>query len=63
MNLKKLLMDLGNRLVTERGFNPANYPGKSTKPILDFTNWLNRTPDAIEILAEVGVEWPIVKRN
>ena len=64
MNLKQVLMNLGNRLVTERGFDPAvfdNPDRKSTVPIRVFTEWLNHTPEAIEILKEMGINWPVVK--
>jgi hypothetical protein len=54
INLKLVLMTLGNRLVTERRF-------ASTQPIIDFTNFLNQCPDAREILAEMGLEWPVVE--
>lgn len=62
-NLKEALMILGNRLVTERGYNPGWAKEEpSTKPIVDFTNFLNEDEDAREILAELGFEWPVVKR-
>ena len=64
MNLKQVLMELGNRLVLERRFLPAQSHGPhSTKPIDDFTRWLNNTPEAIELLADMGIEWPVVKRR
>lgn len=61
-------MQLGNRLVTERGFGPGftkdiNLENRGTYPIVQFTEWLNDTPEAIEILAEMGVEWPVVKKR
>lgn len=75
MNLKEVLMVLGNRLVTERRFDPANaeftnlddaetvFCDSTTEPIKFFTDWLNHNPDAQEILAEMGVEWPVVNRE
>lgn len=61
MNLKQILMELGNRLVTERGFAPgADISG--TRPIVEFTEWLNRTPDAVEVLDQMGIEWPVVQK-
>ena len=86
MNLKQQLMILGNRLVTECGFDPANSvtqmadalerigqpkiagwmrrdTDKTTQPIVAFTNWLNNTPEAQEILAEAGIEWPVVHKE
>lgn len=78
MNLKQILMLLGNKLV-ERGFDPAyadfnnvhdaetvvceSNGRPTTEPIKFFTVWLNECPDAQEILAEMGVEWPVVKRE
>ena len=56
MNLKQTLMELGNRLVTEHGFDPPD----GTKPIIVFTKWINKTPAAREVLAQLGVEWPVV---
>lgn len=62
-NLKQVLMELGNRLVTEKKFNPAHSSEPpSTQPIDDFARWLNETPDARQILAEMGVEWPVVEK-
>ena len=64
MNLKAVLMELGNRLVTEKGYLPAGYRGEpNTGAIKEFTDWLNRTKDAREIMAELGVEWPVVKQH
>lgn len=61
MNLKQILMELGNRLVTERGFAPgADING--TGPITEFTEWLNRTPDAVEVLDQMGIAWPVVQK-
>lgn len=62
MNLKYILMTLGNRLVTERGFFPAAFQDQpNTTPIDQFTKWLNDTPEAQEILEEMGIEWPMRK--
>lgn len=61
-NLKLILMQLGNKLVTERRFNPgaaAVGPEPSTMPITIFTRWLNETPDAQEVLDELGIDWPV----
>ena len=62
MNLKQLLMDLGNLLVLEHGFDPATAPSHrpNTWPIRDFTEWLNGCPEARRALADMGVDWPIV---
>lgn len=63
-NLKLVLMDLGNRLVTKHGFNPASHFSSdhpSTKPIKDFTDFLNQCPEAQEELADMGIDYPTVK--
>lgn len=71
MNLKKILMDLGNGLV-ERGFDPSGplpedlrhelANDHTTYPIAVFTEWLNLHPEAREILQEIGVQWPTAPR-
>lgn len=63
-NLKQLLMELGNELVLDEGFEPAMgqpVADNNTQPIKDFTVWLNNTPEARQILAEKGFEWPVVE--
>ena len=57
-------MELGNRLVTDKGYLPAGYRGiPNTGAIKQFTDWLNRTRDAREILSELGVEWPVTQQQ
>lgn len=64
MNMKRILMELGNRLVLERGFAPSvewdDHGQESTLPIKRFTDWLNGCTSARELLADMGVEWPTV---
>ena len=55
MNLKKLLMELGNYLVHE-GFDPP------ITMLVQFTEWLNQTPAARAWLALQGVAFPVVKK-
>ena len=71
MNLKKVMMELGNKLVLDYKYNPSipkwqmivdAEEDRSTLPIVIFTEWLNRNKDAQRILEEMGVEWPVVKR-
>jgi len=69
-NLKLLLMNLGNKLVTERGFDPAvsaasgfSLPRTDTLAIKCFTDWLNHCTAAQEVLAELGVEWPVTPQQ
>jgi hypothetical protein len=69
MNLKKTLMDLGNKLVLDRHFIPSGpapveirealRTDRTTEPITMFAEWLNMNPEAREILAEMGVQWPM----
>ncbi len=59
LNLKQILMELGNKLVTERGYNPGWAKDYSTKPIVDFTMFINQSPPAQEVLAEMGIDWPM----
>jgi hypothetical protein len=63
MDLKAVLMNLGNKLVTEHGYNPGFYNTYSTKPIVDFTNFLNESPEARVILQELGLEWSMVEKK
>ena len=66
MNLKEVMMELGNKLVIKHRFTPTRMPitaaeaDRSTEHIQRFTEWVNRTPEAREALHEMGVEWPIV---
>ena len=64
MNLKIILMELGNRLVIDNRFIPGNRlpvrPNpKSTEPIIEFTELLNSSSESRQVLAELGVEWPM----
>lgn len=63
VDLKRALMNVGNRLVTEFGYNPGkDERTPSTKPIVEFTEWLNRDENARFLLEQEGVDWPIVRR-
>jgi hypothetical protein len=57
-------MELGNELVLEHGFDPAmDQPvsNQNTQAIKNFAEWLNSTPEARQVLAQKGVEWPVVE--
>lgn len=73
-NLKRFLMEFGNKLVLERKFLPPggvskngkipNYGNlsdfqKTTDVILLFTQWLNNSPEALEVLEEMGIDFPV----
>ncbi len=61
MNLKLILMQLGNLLVMEHGWLP-NEPmsvQNSTKPIVDFTEFVNRHPVVQQVLKGLGIQWPM----
>lgn len=65
-NLKQILMELGNKLVTEHGFEPATgmwAKANNTVAIKDFTDWVNASPQAQQALADMGVDWPVVKKK
>lgn len=71
-NLKLVLMQLGNRLVTEKGYQPSNQMAAqrifvgaasySTTMIAAFTEWLNRSDEAQQILKDMGFDWPTAPR-
>jgi hypothetical protein len=72
MNLKALLMDLGNQLVRKHGFQPAQAILdrkrdvaflRSTQMIAMFVAWLNHVPEARKMLADYGWEWPLGHRR
>lgn len=62
VNLKKALMELGNELVMNHGYEPATgkpTPGSfNTVPIKQFTDFLNNSPEARVVLRNLGLEWP-----
>jgi hypothetical protein len=71
MDLKKILMELGNHLVNECGFASAlpsgTWPVRMAKEHLEDTavlalvsEWLNRVPEAQEYLVRQGLSWPVV---
>lgn len=68
VNLKRLMMDFGNKLVTEKGFDPSGpmppnlrqalKEDHSTEPLTAMATWLNEHPEAVNTLKEMGVNWP-----
>ena len=66
-NLKGVLMELGNRLVTEHGWEPAGRAwqrvpaGNHTGLIAGLTQQLNDSQEMRELLNEFGFDWPIVE--
>ena len=61
MNLKLILMELGNKLVKEHGYYPAGYREiPNTTVIKDFTDFLNKSEKARTELKQMGLDWPIV---
>jgi hypothetical protein len=61
LNLRKVLAELGHRLVQEHGFQPANLHGCSAlvnhtlEPLVRFLVWLEHTPEASFVLQQMGV--------
>lgn len=59
MNLKRILMELGNRLVTEYGANPQEDP--RCVAIQQIMEMLNDSFEARLILEDLKVSWPVVE--
>jgi hypothetical protein len=64
-DLKKVLTELSNRLVSEYGFDPPNKSASdhSTYAVLKLTEYLNRVTEAREVLKELGYDWPITIKD
>lgn len=64
-DLKKVLMELGNRLVKDYGFDPPDRSANdhSTYAVLKLTEYLNRVTEAREVLKELGYDWPITTKD
>ena len=68
-DLKWVLMELGNRLVIEHGWEPvagawARTCGQTrdhTGLIAGLTKQINDSPAMQEVLASLGFDWPIVE--
>ena len=57
-DLKFILMELGNRLVLDYRFEPSTGSGdKCTQTIRELTEFINKSPEAQDILNELGYEW------
>jgi hypothetical protein len=61
MNLKLILMELGNRLVTEYGANPQEDP--RCVAIQQMMEMLNDSFEARLILEDLSVDWPVVEKK
>lgn len=68
-DLKRALMELGNRLVTKHGFEPGVpaskvspnwYAQRNTSPLMLLAEYLNAHPEAREELRAMGLAWPVV---
>jgi len=60
MNLKWLLMELGNRLVVNHHYTPfADQEGKTTIPIQMFAEFINESSEARWVLQNLDVDWPM----
>lgn len=61
-DLKKVLMELGNKLVQEHGYLPGYNPHHlSTDAIVGFTRWINNHAEAHQVLEELGLRWSTVE--
>lgn len=68
-DLKRIFMELGNRLVAEYAFLPGQIPGpeehfvaedlmsENTALLVFIAEWLNEHPEARDILADMGIAW------
>lgn len=74
VDLKEMLMQLGNKLVMEHRYSPSYQYGlsncfptdiqlKSTTIIKLFTDWINTHTEAQEVLAELGFNWSMPKKG
>lgn len=69
VDLKEVLMVLGNRLVLEYGYEPATatellpHNVKNTHVINAFTIWMNEHLEAQEALKELGMKWSMPKKK
>lgn len=59
MELKHILQEMGDTLVSTYGFKKANLSGgqcldHSTAPIVQFLIWLDSTPEAKAVLSQMG---------
>jgi hypothetical protein len=68
VNLKAILMELGNRLVMDQGWTPAagkwwdRVPeGEHTGLVAALTKQINDRPEMRRVLSEMGIEWPVVE--
>jgi hypothetical protein len=68
VNLKRLLMEFGNKLVGQ-GYDPSGpmpadlkqalQEDHSTEPITTLTTWVNAHPEAQSVLKQMGIDWPM----
>lgn len=63
LDLKKILMELGNRLVLEHGYEPGTFSDNGTEVIRDFTIWMNCNPIAQEVLKDLGFNWSMLVKG
>ena len=61
VNLKLILMELGNRLVTEYGADPRE--DYRCLAIQQMTDMLNASLEARLILEDLSVDWPVVEKK
>lgn len=66
MNLRQILTELSERLIARFSYTSAEKPVEmirptSVWPIKRFMDWLNKTVEARAILAELGVQFPVVE--
>jgi len=70
-NLKGVLMELGNRLVTDHGWEPVAGAGARTCGqtrdhtglVAGLTKQINDSPAMREVLTALGFDWPIIEKE
>jgi hypothetical protein len=69
VNLKQVLMEMGNKLVTQHGFAPSiahRQTVESQPQHLHSTHWIgvlteaiNQSPEMRYVLSDLGIDWPM----
>ena len=70
-DLKRVLMELGNRLVTDHGWEPVAGAGARTCGqtrdhtglVAGLTQQINDSPAMREVLTALGFDWPIIEED
>lgn len=61
INLKMLLSEIASELILQHDFEPAPEainPERSSVPIRQLVEWIDRTREARKVIRQLGAEWP-----